>query len=134
VNVSTQVFVIPAGETIVAATFSGTFGLTSVFNGSSAHANLLLDGNVILDSNTLSPSVFTNVVPFSVSLGATSFLNDASVTLSYVQTTQTNVRLSATTLQITTRATGNVPDAGSALAIFGVALASLLAVRRRMVS
>ena len=129
VDVQTETFSIPFGESVVSATFSGTFGETSQFSGSSARAQLLLDNVVAVDTDNLNPDVYSNIVSFSVPVSNLADLNDGSVTLSYIQTSPYVVRLSGTTLEIMTA--GAVPDAGSSLALLGSAFAMLGALGRK---
>jgi hypothetical protein len=91
---------IPAGQQAVSATLSGTWGSTSEFFGSTAATELFLNGVNV--SNMFS---INSVQPFDVTLSSTLLTNLVSTgqgTLSFTQLGGNIVRLSATTLDIST--------------------------------
>ena len=111
---------------------SGIFGVTSEFIGSTAHHRLFVDGVQVANTQDFNPDPYETVVPFSVSVPISTLL-DGSATLSFIQDTGTIVRLSETTLEITTRAVStNAPDSGNTLVILGAVFSVLgFLVRRR---
>ena len=125
---STQTFVVPVGQAISGASFSGTWGSTSQFFGSTAPTELFLDGlNVSNMFNTSSVSSFN----FVFTVPQLSVLSDDSVTLSFTQLGPNVVRLSGTTLTINTVASA-VPEPSTwAMMILGFAGIGFLAYRRR---
>lgn len=132
-EVGTALFVIAPGEVIVSAVLSGIFGATSEFIGSTAHHRLFIDGEQVADTNNFDPSPFESVVQFSVVVPI-SVLLDGSATLSFIQDTESVVRLSETTLEITTRTVSTtVPDGGNTLVILGSVFSGLGILIRRKV-
>jgi hypothetical protein len=123
--IATDTFTIPAGQSIVSATIAGIFGQTSQFVGSTAEFNLLVNDVQVGSTHDVTPDPFNNVVPFSFSVPP-SLLGGGSATLSYIQTSEFNVRLSPTTLTITTAAA--VPEPSSLL-LLGASLLALGGVR-----
>jgi PEP-CTERM motif len=121
-------FVVPAGQQIVGASFSGTWGSTSQFFGSTAPAELFLNGiNVSNMFNTNSVQSFT----FNFTSADLAVLADDSVNLSFLQTGPSTVRLSATTLTIDTITT-SVPEPSTwAMMILGFAGIGFTAYRKR---
>ena len=119
-------------EVIASAVLSGIFGVTSEFIGSTAHHRLFVDGVQVANTQDFNPDPYETVVPFSVSVPISTLL-DGSATLSFIQDTGTIVRLSETTLEITTRAVStNAPDNGNTLVILGAVFSVLgFLVRRR---
>ena len=96
-----------APGTYTAATLSGIFGSTSDYYGSSAEFDLYINGIDVGSTYDVSPDPYNNVVPFSFSLSgaAVASLDGGSATLSVVQDTSYEIRLSGTTLDIS-----SVPD------------------------
>jgi hypothetical protein len=100
---------------VVSATFSGIFGQTSIYAGSNAHHQLLLDNILVADTMTFVPSPYTNIVPFNLTLTSPALLaafQDGSTALDYIQTSEFVVRLSSTTLTLET-----VPEPASLLLV-----------------
>ncbi len=106
-TIGTVNYSIPAGETILGATLSGIFGDTSDFYGSSAEFDLYANGTEVISTYDVSPDPYYNVVPFTASYNDIASLETGSVTLSYVQESPYDVRLSEVTLDIQT---SSVPD------------------------
>lgn len=129
VDWSTLSLSIPAGQSIVGASISGTWGSTSQIYGSTAEAQLFVNELLVSDTRTLSPDPYNNVVPFSFTYtpGELTTLAGGSATLSYIQTSEFIVRLSQTTLTIDT---APVPEPGT-VAFAGLGGLSLLLLRRR---
>ena len=125
VNWDTELYSITAGQSIVGASISGIWGSTSQFYGSTAETELYVNGLLVSDTTTLSPDPYLNVVPFSFTYtpGDLATLASGSATLSYIQTSQYQVRLSQTTLTIETAPSG-VPDSGGISCLL-MSLASL---------
>jgi hypothetical protein len=111
-DIGTDAFTIPLGDTVTGATLSGIFGSTSQFYGSTAEFDLYANGNFVTSTYDFSPDPYNNVVSFDVPLtgAALSSLDSGSVTLSYVQESDYNVRLSSTTLDIAFGPSSSVPD------------------------
>lgn len=126
VDWSTRAYSIPAGQTIVDASISGTWGSTSQFYGNTAEAQLFVNGLLVSDTATLSPDPANNVVPFTFNYTTAELatLTGSSATLSYIQTSQSIVRLSGTTLTIET-----TPEPGT-MVLAGLGGLSILLLRR----
>jgi len=119
VTVGTQTFTIPAGQHIVSATASGILGNT----GSTAAVDVDLDGVMVAQCPDNTAPCWTGdngPVPWSYTYTDLSTLLDGSVTMTYTQTTETSVQLSATTLTIIT--SGNAVPALSPVALAAMAL------------
>jgi hypothetical protein len=117
--------------TATSATLSGIFGSTSQLYGSTAHFELYINDFLVGSTYDVYPDPYSNVVAFSFALSAAALnsLNAGSATLGVVQTSDYVIRLSETTLRIETSA--SVPDGGSTVAIFGLAIVGLVALRRK---
>jgi len=128
-------FVIPAGQTLVSAVLTGTWGKTTTFSGSAGStANSLLFVDGILASNTyeLTPSPTTQQVSFSHVFTDLSNFLDGAATLSFVQTAPYLTRLSETTLTLTTAPTAVPgPEAGAGIGALALGGAALVMRRRR---
>lgn len=122
VDVGTELFSLPSGAVITSATLSGTFGETSTYYGSTAHHELLINGVSVGSTYDVSPDPYGNVVPFSFSV-PTALLTGGSATLSYVQLSQYNVRLSET--ELTIEYTLNAVPEPSTAVIAGMSLVGL---------
>jgi len=133
VVIGTESWVVPVGEYIVSATLSGIWGSTSLLVDSTAHAQLFFDGMLVSDTMTLTPDPYWNVVPWSYTFSDFSSLVDGSGKLSFVMTSQTWVRLSETTLAITTAGEKQptVPDADATSLLLGGSMLALAAFTRR---
>ncbi len=108
-------FIVPAGTSVLSASFSGVFGSTSQYEGSTAHFNLFLNGIEFGGTNDVTPDPYINVVPFDFNISnpfILSSLSGQSATLSVVQESDYTIRLSTTTL---TTVTANVPTWAAAV-------------------
>jgi len=123
----TETYTIPVGQMIVSANMSGTWGSTSVYYDSTAETQLFVNNVLVSDTTTLSPDPYDNVVPFSYNYTNFSSLSSGSATLSFIQTTSYEVRLSTTTL---TMKTAPVPVPPSVL-LLAPGLVGLAGIRRR---
>jgi hypothetical protein len=109
--IGTFSYVIPAGETIVSATFESTFGNTQV--NSSATGDVTVDGVIVGscpgDGN---PCWNGPGAPITYNFLSSEFtlLADGSADLFYNQTDCCTIRLGASTLTITTAASDGVPE------------------------
>ena len=84
VVVATDSFVVPAGQSVLSASFSGVFG----YVGSTAQFDLLLNGVEFGSTFDVTPTPYTNVVPFDFNISnpfILSSLDGQSATLSVVQ-------------------------------------------------
>lgn len=126
VDWSNQGFTLDPSLEIVSATFSGVFGDTSQFNGSSAGAQLFINGNEVED---IGNAAYYSDVGFSVSLDPTALasLEGGEADLGVIQEGPNVVRLSSTTLDIKT---ASVPDVGSSAALLLLSVAGLLGFSR----
>ena len=109
-EVGTKTFNIPGGEWISSVTFSGTFSQTSTHPSGglsgTAHHRLFINGIEVADTDGFPGNPYGNIVPFSLTFTSgqllDSLLSSGSATLEYIQDGPNRVRLSATTLTITT--------------------------------
>jgi hypothetical protein len=128
-DAGTFTFAIPAGEHIISAILSGTYGNSQVPN--SAGLDLYADGLLIGQclANALCDTNPDAVTPFSYSFNSANFnlLADGSLGMSVVQTSGNVVRLGAETLTIQTSASG-VPEPGSFI-LLGAGLLLVTLVR-----
>ena len=106
-TIGTVNYVIPAGDVVTGATLSGIFGQTSTYYGSTAEFDLYANGTEVISTYDVTPDPYNNVVPFTVDCNDIASLDSGTVTLSYVQESQYDVRLSEVTLDIWT---SSVPD------------------------
>ena len=105
VVVATDSLVVPAGQSVLSASFSGVFGSTSQWNGSTAQLDLLLNGIEFGSTFDVTPTPYTNAVPFDFNISnpfILSSLDGQSATLSVVQESIYQIRLSTTTLSMVT--------------------------------
>jgi hypothetical protein len=124
---ATESYVIPVGQVITGASFSGTWGLTSIYNGTTASTELFLDGIDV--SNNFSESQYSFNFTFTPS--ELSLFNSGSATLSFIQEGAYEVRLSSTTLTIDTIASA-VPEPSTwAMMILGFAGVGFMAYRKK---
>ncbi len=101
VVVATDSFAVPAGQSVLSASFSGVFGYT----GSTAQFDLLLNGVEFGSTFDVTPTPYTNVVPFDFNISnpfILSSLDGQSATLSVVQESIYRMYLSTTTLSMVT--------------------------------
>lgn len=101
VVVATDSFVVPAGQSVLSASFSGVFG----YVGSTAQFDLLLNGVEFGSTFDVTPTPYTNVVPFDFNISnpfILSSLDGQSATLSVVQESVYSMYLSTTTLTMVT--------------------------------
>lgn len=111
-------YAIPVGESIVAATFSGTYG-TQEFSLSTAGFDAVIAGETIVVCVPEDPGCWlggSSFRPFSFGLSSATFptLAGGSVDLQIIQTNLSIVRLGSPTLTIHTRPTA-VPEPAAAL-------------------
>jgi hypothetical protein len=137
VTVATSTFSIPAGEQVVSATASGFWGSTA--NPlSTAGVNVLLDGVLVAQCVKPDTGCWANGAgqrPWSFNYGTAGTLQDGSVTMTYVQTSEAIVRLGVTTLTIVTAPRVSVPTLSpwmmAALVLLLAGMAAFGARRRR---
>ncbi len=130
-NVGAFNFVVPAGEAIVSATFSGTYG-TALVPNSTAGFDAVIGGQTIVVCVPFAANcwqVGDALRPFSFGLNASTFptLATGAVGLQLIMTSEDVVRLGTPTLTINTQA---VPEPMSLL-LFASALGAT-ALRRRI--
>jgi hypothetical protein len=125
ITVGTFNYTIPADEHIVSADISGTFG-NSVVTGS-AGVDLFLNG-LLVGQNLKSGPGFTMTVPWSHTFTPAEFsaLESGTATLTATQTSEFEIRLGETTLDI-----HSVVPEPSSLALLTTGGLPLLAFRRR---
>ncbi len=114
VVVATDSFVVPAANSVLSASFSGVFGSTSQYRGSTAQFDLLLNGIKFGSTFDVTPTPYTNVVPFDFNVSNPFILSSVdgqSATLSVVQESDHSIVLSTTTLAMVT---ASVPTWASA--------------------
>ena len=149
VVVATDSFVVPAGQSVLSASFSGVFGSTSQYVGSTAQFDLLLNGVEFGSTFDVTPTPYTNVVPFDFNISSPfilSSLDGQSATLSVVQESIYRMYLSTTTLSMVTATVptwaaavsgswsnagnwiGGVPDAIGAGALINAPTATALTI------
>ncbi len=112
VTVATETFTVPPGQQVSSAALTGIFGSTSTYYGSTAEFDLLLNGVQVGSTYDVTPDPYNNVVPFDFTiadLGLLSSLNGGTATLSVVQESPYNIRLSATELTMQT-SSSTVPE------------------------
>jgi hypothetical protein len=119
--------VIPGGQMVTGASISGTWGLNSVYNGSTASTELFLDGIDVSNDSTETQYNFT----YTFTSAQLSLFNSGTATLSFIQETPYEVRLSSTTLTIDTIASA-VPEPSTwAMIILGFCGLGFMAYRRK---
>ncbi len=111
--VATKTFSIPAGERVVAASISGTWG-SSGDPDSTSGVTVFVDGIVVAKCTKPDPSCFSGDQgqrPWSYTFtqGDLSQLADGKATLSVVQTSEISVRLGVSTLVVQTAPPPIVP-------------------------
>ncbi len=130
--VGTFNYVLPVGEVVVSASFSGTYG-TQLVPVSTAGFDVEIGGETLTVCVPNAANCWVNgaaLRPFSFGLSPATFaaLATGSVDLRVIQTNESFVRLGTPTLTVNTRP-GNVPEpAAMALLLAGV---GALALRRR---
>lgn len=137
VTIGTFNYVIPVGETIVAATYSSYWGNSTFPN--SAGADIRLGGVLVGSCAAFAPcDTSTSVTPFSYTFTAPEFsaLAGGSASLTAVQTSGIILKLGFSNLTITTRAGVPGPAATpepASMAMLGAGLVSLGLLRKRFV-
>lgn len=106
VTASTVTLPIPAGQVVTGATASGFWGSTA-FAGSTAGVDVLVDGVRVAqcvkpDAGCYGAGSGQRPWTYAYSAAQLGTLADGSATLTYVQTSESTVRLGTTTLTITT--------------------------------
>ena len=118
------------GETIVSATLSGTWGETDTYSGSTAHAELYVDGMMVADTHdpALACDPYSCVTTWSYVFTDFTSLMDGFLDFAAIQTSYYVLRLGETTLSITTEPT-RVPEPGP-LVLLGFGLLAYGMIRR----
>ena len=136
-TVGTFAFIVPAGEVIASATFSGTYG-TADTPSSTAGFDAVIAGQTI---NVCVPGAANcwlsgaGLRPFSFGLNPSTFptLLTGSVGLQLIQTNESVIRLGTPTLTIETRATGTpVPEPSTAILLVSGLGFVALRLRKRL--
>ena len=131
-DAGSQLFSVPDGQTITDATFTSTFGNSTVPSTAvmDVFINSVLVGSCYVDTQCWSS--ITTPTPFSYTFTSTdlSALTTGSVDLSINQTDCCVIRLGSSTLTIDTAPTTPTPEPAS-VALLGSGLAGLMVMRKR---